>query len=1749
MTCLSFGQTTIYTQDFENVESGYLSSTTEGSTFTDVFNRIDASAAAGGNIGGNSTFIWAVEDSNETPGSINLSQIDVTGYSDFTFSIDMLAHHFEDWDSTDELLISYSIDGGTNQNLMWVQMVPNPSDLGDNFNGPAALDTNFDGDGDCGASNTLPALTSGTQHSCAVTASDFATFTSAVISLNGNTTLDITLEFNGMTSGDEGIYLDDISVDANLAGGGCTEPFQASSFTSLIPTTTEVDFEFTRGGGDDVLVVMREGSAVDADPISGTSYTANSIFNGPGASEIGTGNYVVFNGNNGTSNPGVGGASLNLSVSGLTPDTTYHLAIYEYNTIDTCYNVTEFTGSFNTVAETTIQFTSASDSVPEASGTYDLVIEIADQDVTNATTFDVLLTSGDAADIANYTTQSNSFPGGSTTDVTITITVTDDAILESDEVFTFEIQNVAGGNNASAGFNNTFNLTITNDDPPATIALPYSEDFSDCGTAQWLPFNVAGSNSWTCDVGQYTMNGFPNTDDIDWLISNFSIDFDLTSNENIAITTSEQFGDDVNSPGEFELRYSTNYAGFGDPSGATWTALTFDPNNTSTGFGTSADTVTYVDASSISGTAYLAFFYETAAGSGAEEWNITEVTIQEGALPSSVQFTSTNVSIAEDAGTYDLEFAIENEDAINDTTFDVVLISGDAADINSYTTQTVTFLASTSANQTVTITITDDMLEELDETLTFEIQNVAGGNSAVVGTNNTFNLTISANDTFVDPDTLYDADFSNNGDGFPAHTTSSPPAVGPASVGPFGSAPNQWTLSYDTAPGTDGSANTFEVVIGELISDDWGGQGIFTSQVIDVSSITSVDIYATGANIGANDDDFTYFYILDGGARVETVIGVSDNGDPVNYAVAALDVSFATSLEVGFEFSENGGGDGYAVSEFVVVNAGDANPDTSVQFTTTSSTVIEDDGTFDLTFQISNEDATNDTTFDVLLISGDTADIDGYITQSVNFPAGTSSDQTVTVTITDDMIEESNETFTFEIQNVAGGNNAAVASNSTFDLTIQDNDGTIPEIGDLVITEIMYNSTSTDDEWIEIYNASGSDITLGSEWQLSYGSGPTTFNFSGTVITAGSYLTVAIGSDGVAPYNVDNPFTPDVSIFSLPADAAVTSNTNQLVNSSTTIALTFEPSGTNLTIDAVVYDDGAPWPTAADGDGPSLELIDVAFDNSLGANWIASGNYDGGTPGSEYIAPIVFTYNGTWSPSDPNGTATAGDDIVIASGDASISANTTCNSVTVNPGAGITVNSGVTLTTSNGILLESTSTSFSSLILDGTVIGNLTYDRYVNINGSGSTGSNDLVSAPLTGQQFNEVAGANPNILNNGTLYLFGPFNKAIGQYLTWAGTETTTLDAGVGYRAATSDGSVVRFMGTAENSNVDIDIQNAGPNSAEWNLVGNPYPSYLNVQDFLLHDVGGVTNVQLFDAPTAAIYGYDGSAQNGWTIYNLATTNSSTLIAPGQGFFVSADATNADLYDLQFTPAMRSTGNSDDFIAGRNAELVHFSLNLSTNTNSNKAEFYFNPSASEGFDLGYDARVWEDTVSEFGIYSHLIQDNIGEPMALQAMKASSLSDVTIPIGVHASAGEQLRFAIFESTLSESVNIYLEDVVANTSTLLNNSDYIITPSTDLSGTGRFYLRTSEDSLSSIENELETLNMYYTKNSKELVISGQLKENAILNLYDIQGRTVVTAQLDYKNLENRINVSTLSGGVYIVSVDNHRQQKTEKIIID
>jgi predicted extracellular nuclease len=110
-----------------------------------------------------------------------------------------------------------------------------------------------------------------------------------------------------------------------------------------------------------------------------------------------------------------------------------------------------------------------------------------------------------------------------------------------------------------------------------------------------------------------------------------------------------------------------------------------------------------------------------------------------------VQFSPNAAQVTETSGTYDVTLALNAASLSSTFNVDVVLTAGTgtAADINNYTTQTVTF-SPTTANKTLTLTITDDLMPEGAETLVFTLRNATG--SLKIGADSVFTLTIGSSD-------------------------------------------------------------------------------------------------------------------------------------------------------------------------------------------------------------------------------------------------------------------------------------------------------------------------------------------------------------------------------------------------------------------------------------------------------------------------------------------------------------------------------------------------------------------------------------------------------------------------------------------------------------------------------------------------------------------------------------------------------------------------------------------------------------------------------------------------------------------------------------------------------------------------------------------------------------------------------------------------------------------------------------------
>ncbi|MFO7888868.1 MAG: lamin tail domain-containing protein, partial [bacterium] len=150
----------------------------------------------------------------------------------------------------------------------------------------------------------------------------------------------------------------------------------------------------------------------------------------------------------------------------------------------------------------------------------------------------------------------------------------------------------------------------------------------------------------------------------------------------------------------------------------------------------------------------------------------------------------------------------------------------------------------------------------------------------------------------------------------------------------------------------------------------------------------------------------------------------------------------------------------------------------------------------------------------------------------------------------------------------------------------------------VIITEINYHSAPETDagDWCELYNRSSQTIEL-FRWKFCDENG-NTYELPVSFPLA-SHAYVVLAEDSVLFQTV----FPEVFNF--------TGNLGFGLNNAGEFLCVKDSTG--LFVDSLKYDDQPPWPSEPDGNGPTLELIDLSADNSYPANWQASAGT--GTPG------------------------------------------------------------------------------------------------------------------------------------------------------------------------------------------------------------------------------------------------------------------------------------------------------------------------------------------------------------------------------------------------------------------------------------------------------------------------------------------------------------------------------------------------------
>ena len=844
--------------------------------------------------------------------------------------------------------------------------------------------------------------------------------------------------------------------------------------------------------------------------------------------------------------------------------------------------------------------------------------------------------------------------------------------------------------------------------------------------------------------------------------------------------------------------------------------------------------------------------------------------------------------------------------------------------------------------------------------------------------------------------------------------------------------------------------------------------------------------------------------------------------------------------------------DGSTLTGFGVSPSGASEPEPGITLGAVSGNTNESGTTATFT-AVLDVAPVSDVVLDVT--SGDTGEVT-VSPLSVTFTAANwDTPQTITASGVDDsdLDYDIDVTITIAVDD-AGSDTAYAGISETTTVTNEDN-----ELPPLIINEFLADPDAVsgdangdgdadtgDDEFVEIYNNTLSDIDVSGYMINDAAALRHTFP-SGSVIPAGEVIVVFGGG---TPTNI--PCLSQVAsvgflslnnggdtITILDASSAIVTSysygsegeDNQSLGRDVDITGDFKKHS-QITSNPVDFSPGRYNET-------NIPFSAVTWTGTTNSDWATATNWStGAVPTSSDIVYVDGTFTNEPAITSTDAVALS---VTIASG----------NTLTIDETSSLTVSGD--FTNDGTVTLNSTADDFSSLIVTGTATGDITYNRYVNVYDDTLGGGWDLVGSPtvMTITDFitaNGAAGSNV-IKVLGDDYAFSQYDNALGQWDRYqTDSQTGSFTTGQGYSMATNagDGATVAFTGTMQTTTQSIDIiNNNGLNNVgrRWNLVSNPFPSFING-----NTAAGTTNFlgansTIMDGTFTGVYGWNGSS---YTIYNLL--DAAFSIAPGQAFWVAAlNTTNTA---LNFTADMRTTTGTGDFVTG--PQLLTYSVGLKLfNGESQQAatKLYFRDGLSLGLDPGYDAGAFNQSTK---LSTRLPGGSQETAFARNAMGMDAMQNTRVPLEIRQNAGQAFTISIADMELPQDIYVYLEDTLNGTLTSLKDQDFELTAQSDLSGLDRFFIVFKSNSVLSSGDtlDIDALNVYKANSDSFVTIAGISPELGKLNvsLYNILGQTVREKALNPTTATQTISTQGLASGLYIVQIKSGNQVFTKKIVI-
>jgi len=511
---------------------------------------------------------------------------------------------------------------------------------------------------------------------------------------------------------------------------------------------------------------------------------------------------------------------------------------------------------------------------------------------------------------------------------------------------------------------------------------------------------------------------------------------------------------------------------------------------------------------------------------------------------------------------------------------------------------------------------------------------------------------------------------------------------------------------------------------------------------------------------------------------------------------------------------------------------------------------------------------------------------------------------------------------------------------------------------------------------------------------------------------------------------------------------------------------------------------------------------------------------------SGYSSVVQATYLASSANVSALSNVTAASNLTVAAGNTlTIDQNTTLNKLTAAPGAKVTLSSTKTLSAS-AFTLESDASGTATFVDENTIDASVTasVQQYL------TSGRNWYMSIPVSSAGFSSFSSAD-----------------SVARYYeplaTWFKLSTDSMLYPMrGYISATTHATgAIAFNGSLNSGEKFIDLtRTVGKRKAGFNLVGNPYPSYVSwdaatktnlEQTIWFRTRNALNSAYIFDTYNAT--SHVGTSLNGSTV--------TTYIPPMQAFWVLVAEGNAT-GRLTFNNSMRShssgTNRLKSMVVGEQ-KVLH--LQVSNGTNVDEAIILFNPLASDFLD-DFDSQKMTNANNAVPEMYSMIGN---KELVINGLNSNSL---TSEIALGFRTGLQNQFTIRASEIKDfdaDTQIFLKDKLLNTEFDLSDGKPYTLRSDSLTTNTRFSIQFKVPTVVS-GTENNTSIFLGTNANHQIVVNNPVNIRGDLSVYTSLGQLLESIKLSGNAVTTN---ARFKSGLYLVGITIQNKTSIQKVIVN